>query len=53
MDDLTLNNMALILSADMDADLLIETHMKYDKILILRKKATQGPIRKKVIEGPI
>jgi hypothetical protein len=29
---------ALILGVDMDADVSIETHMKFDKLLILRKK---------------
>jgi hypothetical protein len=36
--------MSLILSKDIDADLSIETYMKYDKLLILRKKVTEGPI---------
>jgi len=44
MDDLTLNDVALILGIDMNADLSIEIHMKYDKLLILRKKLTEGPI---------
>jgi hypothetical protein len=44
MDDLTLNDVALILGVDMNADLSIEIHMKYDKLLILRKKLTEGPI---------
>jgi hypothetical protein len=44
MDDLTLNDVVLILNADMDVDLSIETHMKYDKLLIFRKKVTDGPI---------
>jgi hypothetical protein len=34
MDDLVLNDMALILGANMDTDVSIETHMKYDKLLI-------------------
>jgi hypothetical protein len=53
MDDLTLNDVALILGVNMDVDLSIETHIKYDKLLILRKKATKGPISKKVTLGPI
>jgi hypothetical protein len=44
IDDLTLNDVALILGVDMDTDVSIETHMKYDKLLILRKKVTDGPI---------
>jgi hypothetical protein len=44
MDDLTLNDVELILDTDSDVDLSIETHMKYDKLLILRKKVTEGPI---------
>jgi hypothetical protein len=44
MDDMTLNDVALILDADRDTDLSIETHMKYDKLLILRKKVTEGSI---------
>jgi hypothetical protein len=44
MDDLTLNNVALILNTDIDVDVSIETHMKYDKLLILRKKVTEGLI---------
>jgi hypothetical protein len=45
MDDLALNDVALILDTDIDADVSIETHMKYDKLLlILRKKVTEGPI---------
>jgi hypothetical protein len=39
-DNLVLNDIALILGADMDSNLSIETHMKYDKLLILRKKVT-------------
>jgi len=34
----------LILGVDMNADLSIEILMKYDKLLILRKKLTEGPI---------
>jgi hypothetical protein len=44
IDDLTPNDVALVLGADMDVDLSIETHMKYDKLLILMKKVTKGPI---------
>jgi hypothetical protein len=44
IDDLTLNNVALILGADMDIDMSIETYMKYDKLLIWRKKVTKRPI---------
>lgn len=35
IDDLALNNVKLILGINMDADVLIEIHMKYDKLLIL------------------
>jgi hypothetical protein len=41
MDDLVLNDVALILGVDIDANVLIETHMwhmKYDKLLILKRK---------------
>jgi hypothetical protein len=38
VDDLALNDMALILGADMDVDVSIETHMTYDNPLILTKK---------------
>lgn len=38
MDDLALNDVALILGADMNANVSIESHMKYDKLLILKKK---------------
>jgi hypothetical protein len=45
MDDLALNDMALILGTDINADVSIEIHMKYDKLLvILRKKVTDGHI---------
>jgi hypothetical protein len=44
MDDLALNDVVLILGADMDADVSIETNKKYDKLLILRKKVTKGLI---------
>jgi hypothetical protein len=33
-----LNDVALILDVDMKVDVSIETHMKYDKLLILKKK---------------
>jgi hypothetical protein len=39
LDNLTLNNVTLILCTDMDVDMSIETHMKYDQ-LILRKNLT-------------
>lgn len=38
MDDLTLNDVAFILGFDTDVDVSNETHMKYYKLLILRKK---------------
>jgi len=44
LDVLSVNDVALILGVDMNADLSIEIHMKYDKLLILRKKLTEGPI---------
>jgi hypothetical protein len=44
MDNLALNDVTLILGADMNADVPIETHMKYYKLLILRKKVTEEPI---------
>jgi hypothetical protein len=40
-----LNNVTLILGVDMDVDVSIETHMKYDKLLILKKKVTEWPIK--------
>jgi hypothetical protein len=40
MDDLTLNDITLILGIDIDVDGSIEIHMKYEKLLILRKKVT-------------
>jgi hypothetical protein len=41
-----LSDVALIFDIDMgDVDVSIETHMKYDKLLILKKK--------KMIKGPI
>jgi hypothetical protein len=46
MDDLTLNDVTLILCSDMNANLSIETHMKYDKLLILRKKSDRGDLFK-------
>jgi hypothetical protein len=43
MDDLALNDVTLILGANMDVDMSIETHIKYDKLLILiRKKSDKG-----------
>jgi hypothetical protein len=44
MDDLALNDVTLILGTDIDTDVSIETHVKYDKLLILMKKVTNGPI---------
>jgi hypothetical protein len=41
MNDLTLNNVALILCTDIDVDVSIETHIKYEKLLILMKKVTE------------
>jgi hypothetical protein len=38
MDDFALNDVTLILDADMDANVSTETHMKYYKLLILRRK---------------
>jgi hypothetical protein len=38
MDNLTLNNIILILSVDINVSVLIETYMTYDKLLILTKK---------------
>jgi len=38
MDDLVLNVVTLISGADMYADVSTETHIKYDKLLILRKE---------------
>jgi hypothetical protein len=38
MDDLTLNNMILILCVDMNASVSIETHMIDDKPFILMEK---------------
>jgi predicted RNA-binding protein len=38
MDDLTLNDMTLILSVDVNNVVLIETHVSYDKLFILIKK---------------
>jgi hypothetical protein len=34
----SLNDVALILGTDMDDDVSIQTQMKYDKLLILKKK---------------
>jgi len=44
MDNLALNDITLILRIDMDVDGSIEIHMKYDKLLILKKKVTDEPI---------
>jgi hypothetical protein len=44
MDKLEIIDVTLILGADMNADVPIETHMKYYKLLILRKKVTEEPI---------
>jgi hypothetical protein len=44
MDDLALNDVTLILDTNVYANVSIETHMKYDKLLILRKKVTEDPI---------
>jgi hypothetical protein len=41
MNDLSLNDMAFVLDADMNANVSIETHIKYAKLLILRKKMTE------------
>jgi hypothetical protein len=38
MNDLALNNVSMILGVDIDVNVLIETHVKYNKLLILRKK---------------
>jgi predicted RNA-binding protein len=38
MDDLTLNDMTLILSVDVNNVVLIETHVSYDKLFIFIKK---------------
>jgi hypothetical protein len=35
INDLALNDVTLILGVNMDADVSIEIHMKYDKLLIL------------------
>jgi hypothetical protein len=34
----SLNDVTLILGTNMDIDVSIETHIKYDKLLILEKK---------------
>jgi hypothetical protein len=44
MDDLALNDVTLILGADMNVDVSVETHIKYYKLLILRKKVIRRPI---------
>jgi hypothetical protein len=38
INDLALNDMTLILGIDMNARVLIETHVMYDKLFILTKK---------------
>jgi len=48
MDDLALNDMALILSVDMNVNVSIEIHIKYDKLLILRKKSDREAYLKSV-----
>jgi hypothetical protein len=40
MDDLALNDVILILGININANVSIETHFKYDKLLILKKKVT-------------
>jgi hypothetical protein len=42
MNDLSLNDMAFGLSVDMNANLSIEIHIKYAKLLILREKSNRG-----------
>jgi hypothetical protein len=37
-DDLILNGVTLILNVDMNADVSIETHINYDKLLIFKKR---------------
>jgi hypothetical protein len=44
MDDLAFNGVSLILGINIDADVSIETHIKYGKLLILRKKVIEGLI---------
>jgi hypothetical protein len=44
MDDLALNDVTMMLGVNIDADVSIETHMKYDKLLILKKKVRGRPI---------
>jgi hypothetical protein len=36
--------MSFVLNADMNTNVSIETHIKYAKLLILKKKMTEGPI---------
>jgi hypothetical protein len=43
-DDLTLNDMTLILGVNMNASVSIETHVMYDKPFILKKKMIERPI---------
>jgi len=40
IDNLAFNDVTLILGTDINADVSIETHMKYDKLLIMREKVT-------------
>jgi hypothetical protein len=42
MNDLLLNDMTFVLSVDIDANVSIKTNIKYAKLLILRKKVTEG-----------
>jgi hypothetical protein len=44
LNDLSLNDMSFVLNADMNTNVSIETHIKYAKLLILKKKMTEGPI---------
>jgi hypothetical protein len=41
MNDLSLNDMAFGLSVEMNANLSIEIHIKYAKLLILREKSNR------------
>jgi hypothetical protein len=38
------NDMAFVLGVDIDVNVSIETHIKYDQLLILRKKVTDRSI---------
>jgi hypothetical protein len=42
MNDLSLYDMTFGLSVDMNANLSIEIHIKYAKLLILREKSNRG-----------